>query len=308
MITLQDLRRSPVTFDEPTHTYTAPDGLPLSGVTSIIGATLFPDKYSGIPAAILQQAAERGTKIHNECEQYNIFGEGIFTAETSPQAREYARLIQERGIEMIANEYLVSDEVHVATMIDCIDQEGNLYDIKTTHRLDTDSLAWQLSFCDWLFTKQNPDLERPSRRLFGIWLRVGRAEIVEVGRKSDAEIEEVLQAFLQGRRIALPEHIFSAPEEQALLQLTQQEEMIIQFKQAIDQLEAEKKKNLDLLQEKMKAEGISKLETPRLLVTRVAPTTSLTLDSKRLKEEEPEIYKQYSKLTARKPYVKITLR
>lgn len=166
-----DLHRSSVRFDEQSHTYTTSDGRQLTGVTSILKQALFPDKYKGIPETILSKAAERGTAIHNECEDVNLFGEGALNESSSEEARNYHELLAREGITMIYSEYLVTDDEVAATMIDCIDDKGNLYDIKTTSQLDIDSLSWQLSFCDYLFTKQNIFLERPSSKLYGIWLR-----------------------------------------------------------------------------------------------------------------------------------------
>ena len=305
---LLDLNKSLVHFDEQSHTYTTADGVVLSGVTSIIKQVLFPDKYRCIPDEVLAKAAKRGTAIHNECEDINLLGASSLSDFSSMEARNYHRLLEENNITMIASEYLVSDESVVATMIDCIDDQGNLYDIKTTATLDTDSLSWQLSFCDYLFVRQNILLDRPSSRLYGIWLRGDTARIVEVERKTDEEIERVLQVYLNGDTIAPKPTVFSSPEEEALVKISEQEEAIISLKQMLDYHEAKKQESLDLLKEKMEREGIKKLETPRLLVTLVAESTSSTFDSKRFKEDHPELASQYLKQTTRKGYVKITLR
>ena len=303
-----DLHRSSVRFDEQSHTYTTSDGRQLTGVTSILKQVLFPDKYKGIPDAILAKAAERGTAIHNECEDVNLFGVGALNEKSSEEARNYHELLEREGITMIYSEYLVTDDEVVATMIDCIDDKGNLYDIKTTSQLDIESLSWQLSFCDYLFTKQNIFLERPSSKLYGIWLRGSTAKLVEVERKEDEEIEQVIKAYLASDVITPKPIEYSSPEEAALAKISEQEEAIIELKQMLDYHEAKKQESLNLLKEKMEREGIKKLETPRLLVTLVADSTSSTFDSKRFKDEHPDLATQYLKQTTRKGYVKITLR
>lgn len=307
-MTILDLHRSSVFFNEFQHTYTTKEGRLLSGVTSIIKQVLFPDKYKGIPESVLAKAAERGTAIHNECEAVNIFGARTLSEASSEEAHNYHKLMTDNGITMIASEYLVSDEEVVATMIDCIDDQGNLYDIKTTSQLDTDSLSWQLSFCDYLFSKQNPSVERKSSRLYGIWLRGSIAKLVEVERKTDEEIEQVIKAYLAGEVISPKLIEFSSPEEEALAKISEQEEAIIELKQMLDYHEARKQESLGLLKEKMEREGIKKLETPRLLVTLVADSTSSTFDSKRFKDDHPELAAEYMKQTTRRGYVKITLR
>lgn len=303
-----DLHRSSVRFDEQSHTYTTSDGRQLTGVTSILKQALFPDKYKGIPDTILAKAADRGTAIHNECEDVNLFGEGALNESSSEEARNYHELLAREGITMIYSEYLVTDDEVVATMIDCIDDKGNLYDIKTTSQLDIESLSWQLSFCDYLFKKQNIFLERPSSKLYGIWLRGSTAKLVEVERKSDDDIEEVIQAYLDGEVFTPKPVEFTSPEEEALARISEQEEVIIALKKEIDRREAEKQEALDILKARMEEGGLKKLETQSLLLTLVAESESITFDSKRFKEEHPELAEQYAKKVVRKSYVKITLR
>lgn len=305
-IAAHKLHQSNVVFNEQHHTYTLPGGRVLSGVTSLIKAVLFPDKYKGIPEDILKRAADRGTAIHNECENIDLLGESALSSNSSPEARAYQLLKDEHAIRMVANEYLVSDGRYIATMIDCIDERGNLYDIKTTRSLDIDSLSWQLSFCDWLFERQNIFLDRPERKLYGIWLRGDEAKLVEVERKSDDDLQRVLDAWLAGQTLDLTPKLKGQDAE--LVALEETESVIIEFKEAIDRLEQEKKRHLEQLRSRMELEGIKKIETPRLLVTLVADSTTSTLDTKRLKEDHPELISQYSRESVRKGYVKITLR
>lgn len=60
-------------FEEASHTYTL-DGKRLPSVTQVLEPL---SGYAGIPAHILQNAAERGTAVHKICELYNngILGE-----------------------------------------------------------------------------------------------------------------------------------------------------------------------------------------------------------------------------------------
>ena len=53
---------------------------------------------------------------------------------------------------------------------------------------------------------------------------------------------------------------------------------------------------------------IKKLESDRLLITYIAPTTRQTIDSARLKKELPDVAKEYAKTSEVKETVRITLR
>ena len=47
------------------------------------------------------------------------------------------------------------------------------------------------------------------------------------------------------------------------------------------------------------------METEHLQITRVNPTQALTIDSTKLKEEQPALIEKYSKVSNRKGYVRI---
>mgnify|MGYP003371380281 CR=1 FL=1 len=102
------LRYSDIIFNPVGHTYTAPDGRALRGITGMLSKQLFPDEYAEVPKAILDNAAERGSNIHAQVEFCDDFG----TTNDTPEVVNYQRLIKERGLEPIESEYLVSDNEH----------------------------------------------------------------------------------------------------------------------------------------------------------------------------------------------------
>lgn len=61
------------------------------------------------------------------------------------------------------------------------------------------------------------------------------------------------------------------------------------------QLDAEFEKLKTGLLELMKANGVKKFENDFIRLTYKEPTTRVSIDSKRLKEEQPEIYENYKK-------------
>lgn len=301
------LTKSPVRFSEADHRYTTTEGRQLSGVTSILGAVIFHDKYEGIPQHVLDAAAQRGTEIHARCAEIDLFDSTEASAYDRPEVKNYIKLKTQHGITIIANEYLVSDERRVATMIDALDSEGNLYDIKTTAQLDTDYLSWQLSIGAYLFELQNPELR--AGRLFGIWLRGDRAERVEVERRSSEEIEELLSDYEHGivRAEAIPEEL-TETNNVALRMVQGYERELAYFKAMMDRIEEEKARALDTLRQTMEEAGVKQIETERIKVTLVAESRSKTFDSTRFKKEHPDLAEQFQKETTRKAHVKITLR
>ena len=81
-----------------------------------------------------------------------------------------------------------------------------------------------------------------------------------------------------------------------LSQIEQLEEKLLENKQIEQKLKKEKEelfKILDVI-------GMKKLETTKLTITKVDATTMTTIDSAKLKEEKPNVYAKYSKISNKK--------
>ena len=100
------LQGSGVSFDELAHTYTAQDGTQYSGVTGILKAVLFPDKYAEVDQAVLDRAAARGTMIHRECQLDDFPNDFYQPNEQSEELQGYRKIKATHSIRMISNEYL----------------------------------------------------------------------------------------------------------------------------------------------------------------------------------------------------------
>lgn len=111
-----ELVKSQVVFDEMSHTYTAPDGRQLSGVTALLNRQMFERKYDGISPEVLARAAAYGSNIHERIELHDTLG---FDGTDDPVITAYEKIKKENGLVTIANEYLVSDGV-VASSIDIL--------------------------------------------------------------------------------------------------------------------------------------------------------------------------------------------
>lgn len=185
-----ELVKSQVLFNEVDHTYNFLGQL-LSGVTGLLHRTLFADKYKGIDASVLAKAAEYGHNIHEQIELVDTLG----VISDTPAVKAYLKMKADLNLATLANEYLVSDEMYLASSIDIIFNDLTLADVKTTSRLDMEYLSWQLSMYAYLFEMQNHGLKVP--RLLAIWLpkpKYGKPNIVEVPRKS-ADALRVLIAW-----------------------------------------------------------------------------------------------------------------
>jgi hypothetical protein len=177
-------RRNNIVFVEDAHLYYV-DNILVPSVTTILGATVFKDKYSSVPEFVLNRAAQFGSNVHRAIELHDI--EGLNDKEIHCVI-EYVKLIRELNITELEHEMLLAYNYDYAGTADLLlEYKGNqiLADIKTTSKLDLEYLSWQLSmYAKALDFKGD---------LYAIWLnKKGVAEFHKVDRVSYEEIERVL--------------------------------------------------------------------------------------------------------------------
>lgn len=94
--------------------------------------------------------------------------------------------------------------------------------------------------------------------------------------------------------------------ENNLITITNNELNILKAEEQLKELKLHNDNLKKYIFDKMKEYDIKSLETPSFKITRIDETTRVTLDSKRIKEEEPLLYEKYSKVSKVKGYVKLT--
>lgn len=287
----------PVAFDQEAHTYTNTDtGEMYKGITSTLLRRLFPNKYDGIPEAILKKAAERGTLVHEDIELVDSLGVDPSTEE----GKNYLKLKKKHNLNYLTGEWTVSDMQHYATNIDCIyEVEENVVDIadfKTTSKFDKESVAWQLSICATFLEMNNPHIK--VRNMYGIWLRGDIAELIEVERVADVDL--LIQADINDEpfeyKSFFPDYIVQ--NETTLYVLGKK------IKELTEQYEACKAEVLG----KMAENGEKSFDTGAVLITYVAPSKRESFDSKAFKADNADLYGKYIKTSETKESLKVTLR
>lgn len=293
------LNEIPVVFNQEAHTYlNTQTGKYLKGITSTLVRRVNPGKYADVPEHILRAAAVRGTKVHEEIELVETIG----VEPTSQEGKNYLRLKEENGLNFLQSEYTVSDLEHYATNIDGIyDVEENIVDIadyKTTSKFDRESVSWQLSVCAYFLEKNNPHVK--VRRLLGIWLRDEIAQLIEVERRTNDEVRDLIKADLEDTEFdyspAFPDYI--TENEQSLCWL---DKRIGELTKEYDAIKAE-------VLQKMIENNDKSFDTGNVLITVVAPSVRETFDSKRFKTEHEDLYGKYIKKSTTKESLKLTLR
>ena len=282
------LNKSEVVFDQKLHTYHFKE-LQLSGITSILRKQLFPDKYTNIPDFILKRAAEYGTSVHESIELSDSLGVDIEMEEVL----NYKKLKEENGLKILENEYLVSDDINYATCIDNVFEDLSLGDIKTTAHFDNEYVSWQLSICAYLFELQNPGLF--VNKLYGIWLRKEKYELIEVERKPLEVVKELLSCSANGVQFINP---YALPDKKNVpAAVMEMEQFVIDLDDKLKKLKADKDALFAEIYKQMKASNVEKWQTERISFTRKKPTFSEKFDQEAFKKENPELYSKFIKVS-----------
>lgn len=289
----------PVRFDQEAHTYTDErTGAMLSGVTGTLVHRVFPDKYKEIPQHILEQAAARGSHVHEDIE----LAEELGVVPTTEEGKNYLKLKKAHEMTFLESEYTVSDLEHYASQIDLVFEAGedtvDIADIKTTSKFDKESVSWQLSIYAYFFEINNPHLK--VGKLYGIWLRGDIAQRIEVERHSVEEVKALIQADQEDKPFeycpAFPDYI------------TENEETLCAIGARIKTLQEEYDRIKGEVLAKMIENGDKSFDTGKLLVTVIAASVRQSFDSKTFKKDHPEEYDKYIKESKTSESLKLTIR
>lgn len=309
---MKELIKSAVVFNEEQHTYTLGDK-ELSGITSIIRRYLFANMYANVSQAVLNKAAERGTRIHNLVQLWTM---GILSQQDLAELQPFLDALSGAGLLNYESEYLVSDNESVASSIDlvCLNKDDNIFlcDIKTTAVLHIDYLAWQLSIYAYLFERQNPELK--VNGLKAIHIRDGKCNIVDIPRLEDEAIERLLTAYRNGAE-TFDNPLAVLPEDlnRLLEAYSDNESLLATIKMVEAEYENKKKELQEKIAESLKANGMDKAETDIAKVTIGKDSERQTFDLKKFMESpmykySPENYSEFIKSSVTKGRVTITLK
>jgi len=160
---------------------------------------LFPDKYNNVPLHVLEAARKRGSDIHSQLEQYFLFDGKVPFGEIREEVIAYRELAEAEGLHQISAEYLISNIAEgIATKIDSVlqvdEQTVDLLDYKTTYKVDTEYLSWQLSVNRHLFEIQNPGIR--VRNLYGCHLKGNKAKLYQVEHIPEFAIQRLIMTNL----------------------------------------------------------------------------------------------------------------
>lgn len=288
-----------VKFDELTHTYTNEKGTLISTTQLLKKAGISPD-YTFVNDEVLQKAADKGSVVHKEIEDFIKNGEIGFTKELG----EFIDYLKAHQLTPVASELMVDDEI-VAGTIDLVLKAENgeliLADVKTTSTIHSDSVSWQCSIYKKLYDGSHE--QKISRLCVFHFNKDGELNVRDLPIKDDGVINELYEWYK-----TQPDTKFELSNIGQLTELYEVEKVIAYFESQKKEWEEKSIAMRESIVSVMKEKGINKFENEKIMITYIAPTIAKTLDTAKLKTEKPEIYNVYLKDTEKKEQVRIKLK
>ena len=190
-----------VEFIEEGHLYLK-GGVLIPSVSQILDF-IFPNKYAGIPSHVLSNKANFGTEVHQAIQDYEEKGETPSSSNIDVRLafEQYLRIKDSEVLTPLNHEELIVYEDKYAGRLDMI-ADVKLYrclvDVKTTQKLDQESLAWQLGMYKLAWEHLNP--KQPIEHCYCLWLpKKDLGQLVKVLPKTKQQIEKVLIEYGKAR-------------------------------------------------------------------------------------------------------------
>ena len=271
----------------------------LSGITGMLKQFISPNKYDGVDVRVLEKARKRGSEIHGALDaiiSHKCSSE--IDTEQMPHINDAFRIfdkMRDKALIPVASEFIVSDFETFASPIDVLAinefNEVCILDLKCTSTLDYDFVRWQTNIYRLFFEKMTGvDVSE----LYALHYHNGECEVIQLQKIENEHIEYMIECWNNLEHFENP--LINTINEDVMLSKT------LQVCKAIEALENEKKQ-LDAefeklktgLLELMKTNGVKKFENEFIRLTYKEPTTRTSIDSKKLKEEMPDVFDKFKK-------------
>ena len=264
-------------------------------------------KYDSVPEHIMEQAKLFG-KIHHKYLEKYFRGEAL--KEELPEiTQEAINLLESRNMTPIASEKRTNNGL-VAGTIDLLvmTEEGKiaLIDFKLTYNFNAYSVKWQTNIYRLL---AKGGLGMKVEELYCLWYNKPKKEweLRSISLMDDMLVHELFQAELDDEIfIDKQNDIISRVSSELKLnhelhKLSEAEEYVKTLKENVELIKKQ-------LMDEMEEYGVKSFDTENFKITYVEPTSSVRLDTKKLKEDLKEVvnFDDYEVESVRKGYLKIT--
>ncbi|MGN8647913.1 YqaJ viral recombinase family protein [Gracilibacillus sp. HCP3S3_G5_1] len=245
--------------------------------------------------------------------EYTQFGNAM-----EPQIRDYINAVNAVHDVHFKEKTIIDDERNIRSNVDGFDAEyGLLLEIKTHGKnLDTKPYKAQMQLYMWHLGIDEGWLalyERPDN--FDTEFDPNRLKI-EVIQRDDVFVEKILDAietfwirceFLKENPNATEQEFIDFGQNEVMIFAREVSKLEVQLA-GFKELEKQYKEAKQQLHDAMEAYDIKKYETDVVTITRVLPGERKSFDSKRFKEDHPELAEEYQKVSKTKGSVRIKVK
>lgn len=308
-----------IDFDKESHIYFVDGEIASISVTELLSKHGISADYSGVPKAKMQASIERGLAVHEDIEK-------CFTEEkhepTTDEAKAFCEWAKKNlsgcAVEQVLGLNYKGMRIAGTADILGITKKGIRFvgDQKTTAKINTESVRWQVSIYDYFVRKlgnekvNGIDLSQwGGAELFYCfhYNKDGKLKPVVLAKVSDSEIERLFECEYNGEMYAPQELVVDNELAVAVEQAEIALEEINRAKELIErQVKGFREKLLSLFEE----QGLLSWESPngKVLVSYVHESESVRVDTAKLKSENPEIYKNVVKNSKIKSHLMVRFR
>lgn len=288
------------------HTYWNKSGKQMMGITGTLIKFALGDDLAGVNQKTLMEAAEFGTTVHEEIQDYETWGGEA----TTPLLKMYQKIKEEHELRMLRIEFVVSDKRHFASPIDmvmdtpdCADDEVILVDIKSTASRNEEKVSLQLSYYAQWFEKQTG---LKVKGLYHLWAKkekvdgqpqVTEIEFNKVARVCNYELNSLKKAYLRNDT-EFKYNPYSLVMRRRAVHLNK---VYMEYLEAELKLKQAKESYMTAMQE----EGYHTIKSGNATISVVAGKMSSRFNSTAWKKDYPELVDKYTTSSVSAPYLTI---
>ena len=311
-----------ISFDEAKHQYTNEKGEIIPSVTQILGA-VYGTGLENAPEYLVEQAAQKGTKVHQEIEAFLKGG----TLGQTPEFNAWLNWWKLTQKENWESEKIVFAQTPNGAFAGTVDfwWNGWIYDWKTSKtatKAQVKKWQMQLSFYAYAMRQMGYIINEPLRI---VHLNV-HYEFINVPYLGDDFVEETMRLYKSGNKEKMPnknpfgmtpeikshaeKSLFSISTTDTALEtvspkdLQTLEDVLLQMSALEKVAESYREK----IKEEMERRGILQVQAGRVKLTYVPGTIRQSFDTKAFKKDDPDLYAIYLKDMEVKPSLRITVK
>lgn len=309
-----------IEFEEKGHVYSVNGEIASISVTELLAKHGLAPDYSGVDKKKLRESSAKGKEVHKDLE--NVLNVAGYEPKTQ-QGKQFKEWVEQNldcgvGEQMLGYE---KDGMIIAGTADVMGISKDrtfviIGDHKNTSKFHREYVSWQVSLLDYFAKKLGKEkingkvLDWKGAKEFYCFHyepKSGSMTVYELEKIPDEEIERLLDC----------EYNNTLYERQTLVVDTELEKRYLQAEKMFLDIEAQAKAAQNT-RDTLRAEMLSLMEKQHILswesrdgqlkVTYVAPQDRITVDSKKLKTEYPQVYSECQKLSKIKAQIRVTIR